>query len=105
MRVELDMFSGRPNPSWDAPAATGRELAKFERNLVPSRAAPEPPALGYRGFVYGEGRNARRAFGGALTRAGQTFEDPGRRIERLLLATMPEVFLGLRSYLPKDLTG
>ena len=103
MRVQLDMFSGRPNPEWELPAAVERELAQLERGLRPRQPAREPPPLGYRGFVYREGRNARRAFDGILTIAGQSFEDPQRHIERLLVASMPDALNKLRAYLPVEL--
>lgn len=103
MRVELDMFSGRPNPEWEVSAAVEQELAQLESGLRASQHAMPLPAFGYRGFVYREGRDARRAFDGTLTRAEQSFEDPERHIERLLAATMPDALKGLRAYLPDEL--
>lgn len=48
--VELDIFSGRPNPHWPLPSnQQGKLQAVFK-----SRADVEPPAipgLGYRGFI------------------------------------------------------
>jgi hypothetical protein len=106
MRVELDMFSGRPNPTWDLPAAVEQEIAHLEDELRESRrAAPEPPPLGYRGLVYGEDDNRRRVFDGVVTTNERSYDDPGRRIERLLVATMPGSFSELRDHLPDELTG
>jgi hypothetical protein len=48
--VELDVFSGRPNPRWTLPA----ELADTLRTELAERLPAEPqtaPGLGYRGFV------------------------------------------------------
>lgn len=48
--VELDIFSGRPNPQWTVSAS---ELAPLLPNpeARPIAAASEPPGLGYRGFL------------------------------------------------------
>ena len=78
MRVELDMFSGRPNPVWQLDAVAEQELLELERALQPAgRLANEPPALGYRGFAYGNGSDTRRLFDGILSRAGQFYETLG----------------------------
>ena len=44
MRVELDLFSGRPNPSWELDEAGVRELERLCLRLRPGGAVPEPPA-------------------------------------------------------------
>ena len=48
--VELDMFSGRPNPVWQL---TAEEIAQLEARLSDLREAPGMTSdrLGYRGFV------------------------------------------------------
>jgi hypothetical protein len=51
MRVELDVFSGRPNPSWQL---SPDEIAGLNTRLagLPRCDQPIPdPVLGYRGFV------------------------------------------------------
>ncbi len=51
--VELDIFSGRPNPVWQLTKAEEKELMDRLHD-VPSLAAPRgrvTPKLGYRGFV------------------------------------------------------
>jgi len=50
VRVELDMFSGRENPSWTLTADQARELVGLLSELPLCQQAAEPPALGYRGF-------------------------------------------------------
>ena len=106
MRIELDMFSGRPNPVWELDASAERELLELESKLLPAgRPANEPPPLGYRGFTYGEARDSRRVFDGILIRSGQSYEDSGCRIERLLIASMPHPFKGLRDHVPGQLKG
>jgi hypothetical protein len=88
MRVELDVFSGRPNPSWEADETCRREIERIEDGLA-AAAGIAPPPLGYRGFRYRIGGEERRAYGGRISRAGRTLADPGRTIERLLLASAP----------------
>ena len=59
--VELDAFSGRPNPSWTLAPAEAKEFARRLRDLPAaegSRAAPE--RLGYRGFWIHAGQPATR---------------------------------------------
>jgi hypothetical protein len=94
MQVEADVFSGRPNPRWALDAALGAEAARRLGKLPAAR--PEPPfeGLGYRGLVVtgleGECPEVRvhggrvRAECGGETRA---WTDPGRELERWLLAT------------------
>lgn len=52
LQVELDVFSGRPNPAWTLPRAQGAELDALIGQL-PAMAAPDAPfdGLGYRGVV------------------------------------------------------
>lgn len=105
MRVELDMFSGRPNPTWDLDDMAERELLALESNLQPSgRLRNEPPPLGYRGFAYGDASARRRVFDGIVSVAGRAYEDPKRNIERLLIASIPNALQALREHLP-DLPG
>ena len=52
IEVELDVFSGRPNPRWDLDADTEAEvLAILQRDAHAAASAPAPVGLGYRGFV------------------------------------------------------
>ncbi len=50
-RIEIDIFSGRPNPGW-TPSAADAELLQehlsFEKELD---CGPVPDALGYKGFI------------------------------------------------------
>jgi hypothetical protein len=49
--VELDAYSGLPNPVWTLSAVDSRELADRLRRLPEqSRSAPPVQSLGYRGF-------------------------------------------------------
>ncbi len=49
--VELDIFSGRPNPSWELSAEDASELAVRMTNLTLAGKPPVMGGLGYRGFV------------------------------------------------------
>jgi|SRR5687767_5642425 len=49
--VELDAFSGRPNPRWPLSVEEARELSLRLSDLEPARGATLPATrLGYRGF-------------------------------------------------------
>ena len=50
IEVELDAFSGRPNPRWTLSITDAEELARRLAELPPGEPPDEPPALGYRGF-------------------------------------------------------
>lgn len=51
--VQMDVFSGRPNPSWEPDAAESGEILKKLSLLikVDTSSAVFPDDLGYRGFV------------------------------------------------------
>jgi hypothetical protein len=92
VRVEVDMFSGRPNPQWEATEdEAARITASFE---VLSDAADEPAIhdrLGYRGFVItcADGQTVRvqgtAVVVGAEPASRHAKSDPDRVLERTLL--------------------
>lgn len=51
MKVELEVSSGRPNPTWSLSPDQVEELRRRLRRLPACPSPPEPPGLGYRGFV------------------------------------------------------
>lgn len=51
MEVTLDVFSGRPNPSWTLSPEEAEELAGKLEDLPPSDRSAAADDLGYRGFV------------------------------------------------------
>src|ERR1700676_3786237 len=51
MKVTLDIFSGRPNPSWTMCADDEKELARQLADLPRAGEVPGGDDLGYRGFV------------------------------------------------------
>ncbi|MCC6556398.1 MAG: hypothetical protein IT372_25845 [Polyangiaceae bacterium] len=99
MRVELDIYSGRPNPSWAFDPAQRSELSRRLGELSPAgAAAPAGEALGYRGLVVtgaaGEGIDPFTrivVWNGVVSCEGaggsRVLVDPGRALERWLLET------------------
>jgi hypothetical protein len=104
MLVELDIFSGRPNPTWELDEQAARTLRELHQELwgVDERP-PEPPGLGYRGFVYTLNGRSWRAFNGWVFAPDRTTLDDGRTIERLLVRSLPDEYAELRSRLQAEL--
>ena len=67
MKVELDVFSGRPNPTWRLSSEESDELARRLKDLRPLDQAPAEPGLGYRGFVLSTPDRKIHVYQGALT--------------------------------------
>ena len=65
-RIELDIFSGRPNPGWDLNAAQRAELRRRLARLSPSMAKVTVPGLGYRGFIVRDDEELRIFHGHVL---------------------------------------
>jgi len=106
MVVELDIFSGRPNPRWQLSegetAHFTRLIKQLERASVGS--PPAPPGLGYRGFrLIGPAGSPSWAYGGFIQSPRGLLADPRRRVERFLLKHMPSDFSDLRRPLEDDL--
>ena len=97
MRVELDIFSGRPNPHWELDARDGGELLRLQAELkLAGQAPPQLPGLGYRGFSWVDEAGPCRAFRGLVTTGTSTLADPELSIERFLLDRLPDEFASLR---------
>jgi hypothetical protein len=95
VRIEIDLFSGRPNPAWDATTGEATRVRAAVDALCPRIGpAPEPPGLGYRGFRVTEPGWVAEVYGTAVTvteHAGRSVRhDPNRDVERLLLALSHE---------------
>jgi hypothetical protein len=91
-RVELDIYSGRSNPSWTLAAPATADFAGLLTTL-PTTAPFEPAApLGYRGFVvaWQDGSQQQAVIvqsGRVKWMSGQRsryLSDSGRRLERWL---------------------
>lgn len=73
MKVELDVFSGRPNPSWTLSPEEADELARRLEDLRSLDQVPVEPGLGYRGFLLSSpGREIRVYQGGVTVTEGGT---------------------------------
>ena len=98
VQVELDIFSGRPNPSWSLSAEETQEFWKLFRTLnVSSQAASTREGLGYRGLIVREVEESNEKPHEILIcdelvvarHVGKTraLVDKGRALERWLLKT------------------
>jgi hypothetical protein len=87
VEVQIDVFSGRPNPCWTLRGESVRALEQALGSLQPD-SARQPPGLGYRGMVVVSPGLELRAFDSVLTlRRGGTetsFRDTGGLESRLL---------------------
>jgi hypothetical protein len=96
MLVELDIFSGRPNPRWKLDEMARRRLVELHHGLQPTvDQPPEPPGLGYRGFVYTIDDGMWRAFDGFVAGSDSVLIDPHRAIERWLVEQLPAEYRDL----------
>jgi len=111
MLVELDLFSGRPNPSWQLTPAQGDEMRAFVRSLPYARGrSATAPGLGYRGLKVhdrGEPLWSLYVFDGIVEVRGsgrtEIRRDDGRRFERWLIGTAgAELAEGIRSRVPLE---
>jgi hypothetical protein len=106
MLVELDVFSGRPNPRWELDASGSQKLRQLQSQLEASNRVPaEPPGLGYRGFWYSDAAGRVHVYHGYLKTAGAVFADPSFSIERYLLDQLPVEFSALRSRISSELAS
>ncbi|KMO29930.1 hypothetical protein VQ02_28910 [Methylobacterium variabile] len=91
--VEVDLYSGRPNPRFPLSPAAAAELERRLDALPPAAAgAATRDGLGYRGLRVAPGGRFADVFVSAgvvelRDRAGRTLSraDPGRRLERWLI--------------------
>jgi hypothetical protein len=95
--VVLEIFSGRPDPSWPLTVLQLAELRQRLKTLrvTEERSLPPQPGLGYRGLhvaieacargTLAEVRQGRVAF------EGRILVDGGRKLERWLLDTAPSM--------------
>ncbi|MEG4067675.1 hypothetical protein QUA42_10005 [Microcoleus sp. Pol11C2] len=98
MQVEVDMFSGRPNPHWELTVQESREFSQRFQSLSTHKGEGYVnDGLGYRGLIVrdsGEEVDGEREIviynGLAVTRGNgksQQFTDKNRTLERWLIQT------------------
>jgi hypothetical protein len=105
MLVELDVFSGRPNPRWELDEHRSQELRQMEMRLAPaSETAPEPPGLGYRGFVYSDARGQVRAYRGYLKTPRTVLVDPSVSVETYLRDQLPTEYGELSNWIASEIS-
>jgi hypothetical protein len=89
--IEVDAFSGRPNPVTELRDAEAEKLAELlERTR--DRFSDEKIAttgLGFRGFVVRIGQKVYRVVGSVVIVDGRHFSDPGRSAERYIISVLP----------------
>jgi hypothetical protein len=67
MEIEIDAFSGRPNPTWVESPERAAAVSRALSSLVEAPARPEPDHLGYRGFIIRQRGLHARVYGGYVT--------------------------------------
>ncbi len=97
MRAELDVYSGRPNPTWEISTQDANRLLTALRQLPERDTATAPASLGYRGIVLTGGAvqalgyDRLRAFGGVVVAEGplgrKIFSDRDHEFEAGVAAT------------------
>jgi hypothetical protein len=96
LQVELDAFSGRPNPRWELTSTDTADFVKRLRGLPPAQLQAEAfEGLGYRGFIIRADREPVNGYeeirlyrGIVITKRGNhedAFNDADRALERWLL--------------------
>ena len=67
MEIEIDAFSGRPNPKWVESAERAASVSRALSSLTEAPPRPEPDHLGYRGFIIRQPGLHARVYGGYVT--------------------------------------
>jgi hypothetical protein len=93
-RVEIDVYSGRPNPSWELGPADSRALGELVRRLPHARGAGDyRDGLGFRGFIVDlieDGNPLQlRISATSISDGSIYFFDEHREVEKFLLSKMP----------------
>ena len=106
MFVELDIFSGRPNPRWQLSEDLAAEVVRLvdSLELAARDNRPSPPGLGYRGFRLSDPVGPHYwAYGGFVFGSTTALADPTRMVERFLLEHLPEEYADLRSLVESEI--
>ena len=87
--VEVDMFSGRPNPAWRMSPRQSQAAIKMLNRLPRTTAGSLNEGLGYRGTVIRVRSSAWRIFRGRAyeSKSGRWKTDDHRKLERFAIAT------------------
>ena len=89
--VEIDIFSGLPNPTWTLSNMQTASLLGMVSELSQTEAKAQSDDLGYRGMIVRMREEAavRELYvhNGIVELNGRHYSDPDRRMERWLLET------------------
>jgi len=102
--IEVDLFSGRPNPVAKLRgehAATLIDLIRRRRVRL-SNHRTKASDLGFRGFVVLIDHTAYRINGSVLSVAGRDYYDPGRPTEEFIISVLPSELRALVQPLIRD---
>jgi hypothetical protein len=112
--VEIDVYSGMPNPAWELTSAETASFVKQLAELSPTSRVAMSSRLGYRGFIVSLQQGTRerwiRVHGGIVQinrePASSYARDTQRRLERWLLGTgMSHLNEDVRKMAASDLAG
>ena len=91
--IHLDIFSGRPNPSWTLADGPARVLLSKLNSTRRSTPRPMPEGLGFRGFritvIDGQREREFRVFGSRIQEGDQSYSDEDKAVEAFIVSTMP----------------
>jgi hypothetical protein len=82
VQVELDIYSGRPNPSWVLDSEEEEELSKRLERLAPSPVGEPRTNLGYRGLILRVSPGSVVGFQEIVCSGGWVFGYKGRSVEK-----------------------
>jgi hypothetical protein len=110
--IELDVFSGQPNPTWNLSQSQCAEIEQHIDQLpeTAGESLQSPPTLGYRGLIihYENQQAVRepiRIYRGIVQSERLQLRDPDRKLERWLLSTGQDlVDSNMQRYLQTELT-
>ena len=110
--VELDVFSGQPNPIWSLNASQCEKVEKHLGQLskATGESLPSPPILGYRGVIVHYKNNqgikeSIRFYRGVAQSEQLQLRDIDRKLEKWVLNTGQDVIdSNMWRYLPTELT-
>ena len=85
--VEVDVYSGRPNPTWTPVSSDAAQIITIIGKLPKSVPGVRNDNLGYRGMIVRRGGVEWLVFGGKVLQRGSNrwYTDRDRKVERLIL--------------------
>jgi hypothetical protein len=94
LKIEVDMFSGRPNPGLELRGNQARRLRQLlEQKRLPLNDVEAVDQLGFRGFIVkpeSASREAYRVKGEVVQIGGRAFLDPNRDTQNYILSVLPQ---------------